>query len=107
MKLLKMSLLAVLGCTLMTSANAVDIKQQQVDQCVSGTVNLKIADRNTAKKLCRCTIDVRARMTIGQMWEIESYAQSRKDPSKLSYVKKMQRDLQRCTNGLKLNPPQR
>jgi hypothetical protein len=46
-------------------------------------------------------------MTIGQMWEIESYAQDKKDPSSLPYVKKMQRDLQQCTEGLDLKQPQK
>jgi hypothetical protein len=46
-------------------------------------------------------------MTIGQMWEIESYAQDKKDPSNLPYVKAMQKDLQQCTVGLDLKKPQK
>lgn len=106
MKLLKILPLAVAGMIVMPQANAVDIKQQQVDKCVKGTVNYKIADNATAQKLCSCTINVRSKMTVGQMWEIESYAQNKQDPSSLPYVKQMQTELQQCTEGLNLNPPQ-
>ncbi len=98
--------LLALSFALTTSANAIDIMQDQIDQCVQGTVNYKIADVVEAKKLCTCTIGVRSRMTIGQMWEIESYALSGKDPSTLPYVLTLQNELQQCTNGLKLMPPQ-
>ena len=107
MNLLKVLPLALLGFATIPQANAADIKQDQVNTCVSGAVKYKVADKATAKKLCDCTIDVRSKMTIGQMWEIESYAQSKKDPSNLSYVKKMQKDLQQCTVGLDLKPPQK
>lgn len=107
MKLLSAIPLAVLAFALTTQANAVDIKQQQINNCVEGATKYKVADKSTATKLCTCTIGVRSRMTIGQMWEIESYAQSKKDPSSLPYVKKMQQDLQQCTVGLDLKPPQK
>lgn len=107
MKLLKALPLVATGMFFTLQANAVDIKQEQINQCVQGATHYKIADNATAKKLCNCTINVRSKMTIGQMWEIESYAQSGKDPSKLPYAKKMQQDLQKCTDGLKLNPPQK
>ncbi|MDO5768342.1 MAG: hypothetical protein Q4P13_02465 [Psychrobacter sp.] len=107
MKLLKILPLALLGFAVIPQANAVDIKQDQINACVDGAVKYKVADKATASKLCNCTIGVRSRMTIGQMWEIESYAQSKKDPSSLPYVKKLQQDLQQCTNGLDLKPPQK
>lgn len=107
MNLLKALPLALLGFAMIPQANAVDIKQEQINNCVNGAVKYKVADKSTAKKLCSCTIGVRSRMTIGQMWEIESYAQNKKDPSNLSYVKKMQKDLQQCTVGLDLKPPQK
>ena len=107
MKLLQILPLALIGLVTMPQANALDIKQENVNQCVSGAVKYKVADKSTATKLCNCTIDVRSKMTIGQMWEIESYAQSNKDPSSLSYVKKMQEDLQKCTVGLNLKQPQK
>lgn len=107
MKLLKVLPFAMVGLFAIPQANAVDIKQSNIDQCVSGAVEYKVADKSTATKLCNCTIDVRSKMTIGQMWEIESYAQDKKDPSNLPYVKKMQKDLQQCTEGLDLNPPQK
>lgn len=107
MNLLKALPLALLGFAMIPQANAVDIKQQQIDNCVAGATKYKVADKATATKLCNCTIGVRSRMTIGQMWEIESYAQSKKDPSSLPYVKKMQKDLQQCTVGLDLKPPQK
>lgn len=90
-----------------SQAQAADIQQQQIDNCINGTTQYQIADRATANKLCTCTIGVRSRMTIGQMWEIESYAQSGKDVSQLPYAKKMQQELQQCTNGLSLNPPKK
>lgn len=105
--LLKVLPLALLGFVMMPQANAIDIKQSQIDNCVNGAVKYKIADKNTATKLCKCTVGVRSEMTIGQMWEIESLAQSKKDPSSLPYVKKMQRDLQQCASGLDLKPPQK
>ncbi|WP_352338674.1 hypothetical protein [Psychrobacter sp. 16-MNA-CIBAN-0192] len=107
MKLLKFLPLAFIGMMIMPQANALDIKQENINNCVNGAVKYKVADKNTATKLCNCTIGVRSQMTIGQMWEIESYAQSKKDPSKLSYVKKMQKDLQQCTVGLDLKQPQK
>ncbi len=107
MKLLQVLPLALIGLIVMPQANAVDIKQNNINQCVDGAVKYKVADKNTATKLCNCTIGVRSKMTIGQMWEIESYAQDKKDPSSLPYVKKMQKDLQQCTQGLDLKQPQK
>ena len=107
MKLLRILPLALLGLVVMPQANATDIKKDNINQCISGAVKYKVADRNTASKLCNCTINVRSNMTIGQMWEIESYAQDKKDPSSLPYVKKMQRDLQQCTEGLDFKQPQK
>ncbi len=88
-------------------AHAVDIKQEQINNCIAGTLRYKIADHNTAEQLCNCTVNVRSKMTIGQLWEIESFAQSGKDPSVLPYVIQLQKDLQNCTVGLTLNPPQK
>lgn len=107
MKLLRVLPLALLGFIVMPQANAVDIKQNNINQCVNGAVKYKVADKSTANKLCNCTINVRSKMTIGQMWEIESYAQDKKDPSTLPYVKAMQKDLQQCTEGLDLKQPQK
>lgn len=107
MKLLKVLPLALVAFVAMPQANAADIKQSNIDQCVSGAVKYKVADKSTATKLCNCTINVRSQMTIGQMWEVESYAQDKKDPSSLPYVKKMQKDLQQCTEGLDLKQPQK
>ncbi len=107
MKLLRVLPLALLGFVVMPQANAVDIKQNNINQCVNGAVKYKVADKSTANKLCNCTINVRSKMTIGQMWEIESYAQDKKDPSTLPYVKAMQKDLQQCTEGLDLKQPQK
>lgn len=107
MKLLPLLSLAVVGFMAIPQANAIDIKQENVNQCINGAVKYKVADKSTATKLCNCTIGVRSKMTIGQMWEIESYAQDKKDPSSLSYVKTMQKDLQQCTTGLDLKPPQK
>ena len=107
MKLLPVLPLALAALFALPQANAADIKQNNINTCVNGAVKYKVADKNTATKLCKCTIGVRSEMTIGQMWEIESYAQSKKDPSSLSYVKKMQKDLQQCTVGLDLKQPQK
>lgn len=107
MKLLQLLPLALIGFIAMPQANAIDIKQNNITQCVNGAVKYKVADKSTATKLCNCTIGVRSNMTIGQMWEIESYAQDKKDPSSLPYVKKMQTDLQQCTVGLDLKKPQK
>lgn len=107
MKFLKILPLALIGFAFMPQANALDIKQDNINSCVTGAVKYKVADKNTANKLCSCTIDVRSKMTIGQMWEIESYAQNKKDPSGLPYVKAMQKDLQQCTVGLDLKKPQK
>ncbi|MBO1530989.1 hypothetical protein J3492_07140 [Psychrobacter sp. F1192] len=107
MKLLRVLPLALIGLMSIPQANATDIKQDNINQCVSGAVKYNVADKSTATKLCNCTINVRSQMTIGQMWEIESYAQDKKDPSSLPYVKKMQKDLQQCTKGLDLKQPQK
>lgn len=107
MKLLPILPLALAALFVMPQANAIDIKQNNVNTCVSGAVKYKVADKDNATKLCSCTIGVRSNMTIGQMWEIESYAQDKKDPSGLPYVKKMQKDLQQCTVGLDLKQPQK
>ena len=107
MKLLQILPLAFIGMMVMPQANALDIKQENINKCISGAVTYKVADKSTATKLCNCTIGVRSKMTIGQIWEIESYAQSKKDPSNLPYVKKMQKDLQQCTTGLNLKQPQK
>ena len=107
MKLLQVLPLALISLMAIPQANATDIKQDNINQCVAGAVKYKVADKNTATKLCNCTIGVRSKMTIGQMWEIESYAKDKKDPSSLPYVKKMQKDLQQCTEGLDLKQPQK
>ena len=107
MKLLPVLPLALAALFALPQANAADIKQNNINTCVNGAVKYKVADKNTATKLCKCTIGVRSNMTIGQMWEIESYAQDKKDPSTLPYVKKMQNDLQQCTVGLDLKQPQK
>ncbi len=107
MKLLQILPLAVVTLLLVPQANAVDIKQDNINTCIDGAVKYKVADQNTASKLCNCTIGVRTKMTIGQVWEIESYAQSNKDPSTLPYVKNMQQELQQCTQGLDLKKPQK
>lgn len=107
MKLLPVLPLALVALFAMPQANAADIKQQNINSCVDGAVKYKVADKSNATKLCNCTIDVRSNMTIGQMWEIESYAQDKKDPSGLPYVKAMQKDLQQCTVGLDLKKPQK
>ena len=107
MKFLPVLPLALAAIFAMPQANAVDIKQNNINTCVNGAVKYKVADKSTATKLCDCTIGVRSNMTIGQMWEIESYAQSKKDPSSLPYVKKLQKDLQQCTIGLDLKQPQK
>lgn len=107
MKLLRVLPLVLLGLVAMPQANAANIKQDNINTCVNGAVKYKVADKSTATKLCNCTIGVRSNMTIGQMWEIESYAMDKKDPSGLPYVKKMQRDLQQCTTGLDLKQPQK
>ena len=107
MKLLPVLPLALAALFALPQANAADIKQNNINTCVNGAVKYKGADKNTATKLCKCTIGVRSEMTIGQMWEIESYAQDKKDPSSLPYVKKMQKDLQQCTVGLDLKQPQK
>lgn len=107
MKLLPVLPLALATIFALPQANAADIKQDNINTCVNGAVKYKVADKSTATKLCNCTIDVRSNMTIGQMWEIESYAQNKKDPSNLPYVKKMQKDLQQCTVGLDLKQPQK
>lgn len=85
MKLLPVLPLALVALFAMPQANAADIKQQNINSCVDGAVKYKVADKSNATKLCNCTIDVRSNMTIGQMWEIESYAQDKKDPSGLPY----------------------
>ncbi len=107
MKLLPFVSFALCSVFAMSQANAVDIRQNNINQCVNGAVKYKVADQDTATQLCTCTINVRSKMTIGQMWEIESYAQDKKDPSSLPYVKTMQRDLKQCTEGLDLKPPQK
>ena len=107
MKLLPLLPLALAAICVMPQANAADIKQNNINTCVNGAVKYKVADKGDATKLCNCTIGVRSNMTIGQMWEIESYAQDKKDPSGLPYVKKMQKDLQQCTVGLDLKQPQK
>lgn len=107
MKFLPVLPLALAALFALPQANAADIKQDNINTCVNGAVKYKVADKNTATKLCKCTIGVRSNMTIGQMWEIESYARDKKDPSGLPYVKKMQKDLQHCTVGLDLKQPQK
>lgn len=107
MKFLTVLPLALAVAFAIPQANAADIKQTNINTCVNGAVKYKVADKSNATKLCNCTIGVRSNMTIGQMWEIESYAQDKKDPSNLPYVKKMQQDLQQCTVGLDLKEPQK
>jgi hypothetical protein len=107
MKLLPVLPLALAAMFAIPQANATDIKQNNINSCVNGAVKYKVADKSDATKLCNCTIGVRSNMTIGQMWEIESYAQDKKDPSNLPYVKAMQKDLQQCTVGLDLKQPQK
>ena len=107
MKLLPILPLALAAIFAMPQANAADIKQDNINACVNNTVKYKIANKSDATKFCNCTTDIRSKMTIGQTWEIESYAQDKKDPSSLPYVKTMQKELQQCTVGLDLKQPQK
>ncbi|MGO1251507.1 hypothetical protein [Psychrobacter sp.] len=106
MKFLSVLPLALAAAVAMPQANAADIKQSNIDACIAGAVENQIANESDATELCNCTVDVRSEMTIGQMWEIESYAQNQEDPSNLPYVQAMQQDLQQCTEGLDLQQPQ-
>ncbi len=94
------------GFMLMPQANALDIKQEQINACVQNVVTSKIADNATANKLCSCSIEVESKITKGQMWEAESYRVSGKDVSTLPSVQKYINDLKQCEQGLTLNPPQ-
>ena len=107
MKFLPVLPLALAALFAIPQANAADIKQNNINTCVDGAVKYGVADKSNATKLCNCTIGVRSKMTIGQMWEIEGYAQDKKDPSNLPYVKAMQKDLQQCTVGLDLKQPKK
>lgn len=78
MKLLPLLPLALAAVFAMPQANATDIKQSNINSCVNGAVKYKVASKSDATKLCKCTIGVRSNMTIGQMWEIESYAKDKK-----------------------------
>ena len=98
--------LLLAGFILMPQANALDIKQEYINHCAQNAVDTKMADRTTANKLCSCIVDIHSKKTLGQMWEVESYAQSGKDPATLPFVQKLQSDLQQCEQGLTLNPPQ-
>lgn len=106
-KVLPLLALATSAALFVAPAQALDIKQDQINKCTKAAVDYKVADNATAKKLCSCTVNVRSKMTLGQIWEIESYAQSGKDPSALPYAKTMQKDLEQCKAGLKLNPPKK
>ncbi len=107
MKILQLLPLALCALIFIPQANATDIKQSNIDKCIAGATKYQVADQANSTKLCKCTIGVRSKMTIGQMWEIESYAQDKKDPSGLPYVKSMQKDLQQCTVGLDLKQPKK
>ena len=96
MKFLPVLPLALAALFALPQANAADIKQDNINTCVNGAVKYKVANKSDATKLCNCTIGVRSNMTIGQMWEIESYAKSKKDPSGLPYVKKCKKT---CSNA--------
>jgi len=107
MKLLPVLPLALAALFAMPQANATDIKQDNINACVNNTVKYKVANKSDATKLCNCTTDVRSNMTIGQMWEIESYAQDKKDISSLPYAKKMFEEGQQCQKGLDIKQPQK
>lgn len=107
MKLLPVLPLALAALFALPQANATDIKQENINQCVANAVKYKVANKSDATKLCNCTIGVRSKMTIGQMWEINSYIQDKKDISSLPYAKKMYDESQKCTVGLDLKQPQK
>lgn len=70
-------------------AQALDIKQELNNQCVKGLQSKAGSDSASAKKYCSCRLNVMEKMTYGQMWEIQEYLQSGKDPSKLPQGKKI------------------
>ena len=70
-------------------AQALDIKQELNNQCVKSLQSKAGADSASAKKYCSCRLNVMEKMTYGQMWEIQEYLQSGKDPSKLPQGKKI------------------
>ena len=107
MKFFSILPLALAAFFVMPQANATDIKQNNINTCVNGAVKYKVANRDTATKYCNCTIDVRSKMTIGQLWEISSYTQDKKDISGLPYAKKMHDELKQCSVGLELKQPQK
>lgn len=89
-----------------TQAHALDVKQEMIKACTKETVELKIANQADANKFCSCSMEVRSKMTLEQIWEVQSLLASGKDPSNLAHVKKSQAELDKCTQGITLNPPQ-
>ena len=52
MKLLQLLPIVFIGLIAMPQANAIDIKQDNINACINGAVKYKVADKATASKLC-------------------------------------------------------
>ncbi len=84
-----------------------DIKSAMVQRCVDEAVQLKMTDNASAKKVCSCTINVQAnQLKLGEFWDIQSTAMKGQNPSTLPALKRIQPDLDKCREGIKMNPPQ-
>lgn len=114
MKLLKtlaLSLPLALSFTVSTGANAkpkkeINLQNAMVDQCVAEFLHFKVANKATAKKVCKCTTNVQAKyLKLGEFWEMQSYAMNGRSPHALPAVQRIKPKLQACRKGVKLNPP--
>lgn len=109
-----MKLLPALAATALlatTAAHAkqkkpINLQQAMVDQCVAEVLHFKVANKSTAKKLCKCTTNVQAKhLKLGEFWEMNSYALNGQSPHNLPQVKRISPKLAACRKGLKLKKP--
>jgi len=84
----------------------VDIQTVMVQRCTSEAAAAKVTDAKSAQKVCGCTIAVQANnLKLGEFWAIQSAAMSGKDPHTLAALKRIQPQLDKCREGIVLNPP--
>ncbi len=84
-----------------------DIQTVMVQRCASEAAAAKITDAKTAQRICSCTIGVQANsLKLGEFWEIQSAALNNRDPRSIPALTRIQPQLDKCREGVTLNPPQ-
>ena len=93
---------AVLVATLASQTFAADlntstnIRGDLEKNCQGSFTKAKVLTSAEASKFCKCTIDIQAKMTNAEEWEIRSAVNAKKDPRTLAVVQRTEKQMETC-----------